>query len=117
MMNKLCRTCLLICMVLSGQAFADCLDFASVRGYLPQDASGLQGELVLLDAPSKEEVALYVKKDARWCFLSLRVARNLCEEMARFPEPKTRLQAAYRTLVALDRIGYTCEPVEGTADH
>ena len=52
-------------------AHADCLDFASQRGFLPKSTDGLQGQLVLVDAPKKDDIKLYVLMEWKWCFLPL----------------------------------------------
>ena len=98
-------------------AHADCLDFVAQRGFLPKSTEGLQGRLVLVDAPKKDNINLYVLMDGRWCFLPIEVSRKMCDLVDKMPDAKTYVQATYRTLVALKSIQYTCQQVEGTADH
>ena len=101
----------------SAVAYAYCLDFAEQRGFLPKSVHSLQGRLVLIDAPKKDDIKLYVLMEGKWCFLPLSVSAKMCDAVERMPDAKTHIQAGFRTLLALKSIQYSCQEVQGIADH
>ena len=112
------RWYVIVAIVLShAMAWADCLDFAAHRGFLPKSTDGLQGRLVLIDAPKRADIDLYVLMDGKWCFLPIAVSRKMCDLVERLPDAKTHIQGAFRTLTALKSIEYACQEVQGAADH
>lgn len=111
------RWVIMLVFMLPSLAYADCLDFASTRGFLPLRADGWPGQLILTDTSNKEESALYVNLNSKWCFLPLKMASKMCEIVEHLPRARTLLQAHHATLMALHAIGYVCQVQQGEADH